>query len=221
MTTATNLKSVPLYKRYMTFTGAVVGLLVLVLALFAFLQPSILVDTLVTGGMWALMAGGLALVFGVMNIPNFAHGEFFMIGSLVAFTVFTPIQDIVLSDPAHTGTLKMFGPIPGMVLATIVGFVVRLHRCGGATAAAATTTGALSLIRVLLQWKRGGAWQRHYERRRRRRRRLRAPADIATGPVARRRASEVVLRRASAALRLSDLAAAAASRRSRARRISC
>jgi branched-chain amino acid transport system permease protein len=44
-------------------------------------RPSIVVDTLVTGGMWALMAGGLALVFGVMNIP-----KLFMIGSR-AFTV--------------------------------------------------------------------------------------------------------------------------------------
>ena len=123
MTTATNLKTVPLYKRYLNFTGAVVGLLVLVLVLFGFVQPSILVDTLVTGGMWALMAGGLALVFGVMNIPNFAHGEFFMIGSLVAFSVFTPIQNVILADPAHTGVLKMFGPFPGMIVATLVGFV--------------------------------------------------------------------------------------------------
>jgi len=123
MTTATNLQSVPFAKRFLTFTWAVVGILVLVLVLSAFLRPSILVDTLVTGGMWALMAGGLALVFGVMNIPNFAHGEFFMIGSLVAFTVYSPIRDAVLADPANMGTLKIFGPFPGMLLATIVGFV--------------------------------------------------------------------------------------------------
>ena len=85
----------------MTFTWVVIGFVVLVLVAFAFIQPSILVDTLVTGGMWALMAGGLALVFGVMNIPNFAHGEFFMIGSLVAFTVFAPIQDAILDEPAR------------------------------------------------------------------------------------------------------------------------
>ncbi|MEI7742198.1 MAG: branched-chain amino acid ABC transporter permease [Chloroflexota bacterium] len=123
MTTATNLQKVPFAKRYLTFTGFVLFALVLVLALSAVMRPSILVDTLVTGGMWALMAGGLALVFGVMNVPNFAHGEFFMIGSLVAFTVFSPIQDTVLSDPANTGVLKMFGPFPGMILAALVGFV--------------------------------------------------------------------------------------------------
>ena len=37
--------------------------------------PYIIVNTIVTGGMWALMSMGLALVFGVMNIPHFAVGR--------------------------------------------------------------------------------------------------------------------------------------------------
>jgi len=122
MTTATNLQTVPFAKRFLTFTWAVIGFLVVVLIAFAFIQPSILVDTLVTGGMWALMAGGLALVFGVMNIPNFAHGEFFMIGSLVAFTVFVPIQNALFENPDSL-VLKVAGPFPGMIVATAVGFV--------------------------------------------------------------------------------------------------
>lgn len=121
MTTATNLRAVPLARRFMSFTWIVVGLVALVMVAFAFIQPSILVDTLVTGGMWALMAGGLALVFGVMNIPNFAHGEFFMIGSLVAFTVFVPIQDALFENPDLL-VLQVAGPFPGMIVATVVGF---------------------------------------------------------------------------------------------------
>jgi branched-chain amino acid transport system permease protein len=125
MTTATNLRAVPFARRFMTFTWAVIGIVVLVMVAFAFVQPSILVDTLVTGGMWALMAGGLALVFGVMNIPNFAHGEFFMIGSLVAFTVFGPIHEALLANPDST-VLQVFGPFPGMLVAAAVGFAVGL-----------------------------------------------------------------------------------------------
>ncbi len=121
MTTATNLRSVPLAKRFLSFTWLVIGLVVVVLVAFAFIQPSILVDTLVTGGMWALMAGGLALVFGVMNVPNFAHGEFFMIGSLTAYTVFTPIQDALFDNPDSV-LLKVAGPFPGMIVAALVGF---------------------------------------------------------------------------------------------------
>ena len=121
MTTTTNLRTVPFARRFMTFTWGVVGIAVLVAVVSAVVQPSILVDTLVTGGMWALMAGGLALVFGVMNIPNFAHGEFFMIGSLVAFTVVSPIQDALLENPESI-VLKVAGPFPGMIVAAIVGF---------------------------------------------------------------------------------------------------
>jgi branched-chain amino acid transport system permease protein len=122
--TPTNLRQVPLLKRFLTVTWATVGLAALALLVFLFVQPSIVVDTLVTGGMWALMAAGLALVFGVMNIPNFAHGEFFMIGSLTAYFVFSPLQDAMLNDPSGTGLLKVFAPFPGMIAAAIVGFFV-------------------------------------------------------------------------------------------------
>ena len=122
MTTATSPGAVPLARRLLSFTWITIALAVLVTVVVGIFYPSILVNTLATGGMWALMAGGLALVFGVMNIPNFAHGEFFMIGSLVAFTVFTPIQDQLLEDP--TPLLRAFGPLPGIVLAAIVGAIV-------------------------------------------------------------------------------------------------
>lgn len=40
------------------------------------------------GGFFALMAVGLSLVFGVMNIPQFAHGEFYMLGAYVSYFSF-------------------------------------------------------------------------------------------------------------------------------------
>ncbi|MDR1296891.1 MAG: branched-chain amino acid ABC transporter permease [Deltaproteobacteria bacterium] len=39
------------------------------------------------GGMYSLMAVGLALVFGVMNIANFAHGEFYMLGAFFGYFI--------------------------------------------------------------------------------------------------------------------------------------
>jgi branched-chain amino acid transport system permease protein len=44
-----------------------------------------------------------------------------MIGSLVAFTVFSPIQDAFLENPDLTA-LKIVGPLPGMLVASVVGF---------------------------------------------------------------------------------------------------
>ena len=46
---------------------------------------NLLVSGLLRGGNYALMAVGLALVFGVMNICHFAHGEYFVIGAYAAY----------------------------------------------------------------------------------------------------------------------------------------
>lgn len=52
--------------------------------------PHLLLATLeglVTSAVLALMALGLSLVFGVMRVVNVAHGEFFMLGAVVAWWV--------------------------------------------------------------------------------------------------------------------------------------
>jgi len=36
---------------------------------------------IVNGVGYALVAIGLTLIFGIMNVTNFAHGEFYMIGA--------------------------------------------------------------------------------------------------------------------------------------------
>src|SRR5690606_7681212 len=44
-------------------------------------------EGLVTAAVLALTALGLSLVFGVMRIVNVAHGEFFMLGAVIAWAV--------------------------------------------------------------------------------------------------------------------------------------
>jgi branched-chain amino acid transport system permease protein len=53
---------------------------------FAALQA--VVNGLLTGALYALIGMGLALVFGVMRIVNFAHGAFMMVGMYVTFVLF-------------------------------------------------------------------------------------------------------------------------------------
>jgi branched-chain amino acid transport system permease protein len=43
------------------------------------------VSTILLGGIYALIAVGLTLIFGVMRVVNFAHGEFLMLGMYLAF----------------------------------------------------------------------------------------------------------------------------------------
>ncbi|KKK79719.1 hypothetical protein LCGC14_2830670, partial [marine sediment metagenome] len=42
---------------------------------------------LVRGSMYALMGVGLSLIFGIMEIVNFAHGELFMLGCYIMYFV--------------------------------------------------------------------------------------------------------------------------------------
>ncbi len=44
-----------------------------------------LLNGILTGGLYALLALGLALAFGVMRVINFAHGEFLMLGMYVTY----------------------------------------------------------------------------------------------------------------------------------------
>ncbi len=67
------------------------------------------VTGMLRGGIYALMAVGLALVFGVMNIAQFAHGEFFMIGAYAAFFGVS-----FLGLP----------PVPAILLAMVASFLV-------------------------------------------------------------------------------------------------
>ncbi len=49
----------------------------------------LLVASVLLGGVYALVSIGLTLIFGVMRVVNFAHGEFLMLGMYLAFWGFT------------------------------------------------------------------------------------------------------------------------------------
>ncbi|GIZ51443.1 branched-chain amino acid ABC transporter permease [Noviherbaspirillum aridicola] len=42
---------------------------------------------LTLGGVYSLVALGLTLVYGILHVPNFAHGAFYMAGAFVAFSL--------------------------------------------------------------------------------------------------------------------------------------
>jgi branched-chain amino acid transport system permease protein len=79
-------------------------------------------NIIITGGLWALLAVGLSLVFGVMNIPHFAHGESFMIGAYVAYFTFTPMQEYLYENPNEF--LSMIAPLGAILTAGIAGAIL-------------------------------------------------------------------------------------------------
>ena len=52
-----------------------------------------LINGLVLGSMYALVALGYTMVYGIINLINFAHGEVLMVGALVSWTVVTVFAD--------------------------------------------------------------------------------------------------------------------------------
>ena len=92
----------------------------------------VIVGGLLLGAVYALFSSGLTLIWGMMNIVNFAHGDFVMLGMYVAFVVWTvlgvgpfvgaPVAALVL---ATLGIIVYFGLIrsvmKGPMLAQILG----------------------------------------------------------------------------------------------------
>lgn len=71
-----------------------------------------LVNGLSVGLIYALMAIGFTLIFGVLNVVNFAHGEVYMIGAfggLLAITQFAPPLFAVILITLACGALAGFG----------------------------------------------------------------------------------------------------------------
>ena len=64
----------------------------------AFLQ--VIASGLLLGLIYALIAVGLSLVFGLMDVVNFAHGEFLMLAMYATFgLVFVTALDLVVLAP--------------------------------------------------------------------------------------------------------------------------
>ncbi|HNK19420.1 MAG TPA: branched-chain amino acid ABC transporter permease [Piscinibacter sp.] len=52
-----------------------------------------IINGLVLGSMYALVALGYTMVYGIINLINFAHGEVLMVGALVSWTIVTAMAD--------------------------------------------------------------------------------------------------------------------------------
>ncbi|MEM0018138.1 MAG: branched-chain amino acid ABC transporter permease, partial [Candidatus Korarchaeum sp.] len=58
-------------------------------------QPTLFIEQtvlgLMMGGIYAAVGVGLTMIFGVMKLSNFAHGEFYMIGAFLTYTLVTAL----------------------------------------------------------------------------------------------------------------------------------
>jgi branched-chain amino acid transport system permease protein len=101
-----------------------------------------LVNALVTGGIYALIALGYSLVFGVLRLLNFAHGEVFCWGGYAAFTLSTVLM--LRSFPLAL--------LAGMVLSGFIGILLEriafrpLRRAGSPDATSLISTIGVQVV---------------------------------------------------------------------------
>jgi branched-chain amino acid transport system permease protein len=79
-----------------------------------------LINGLVLGSMYALVALGYTMVYGIISLINFAHGEVLMVGAMVSWSVVT-----ALGDTGWPGWVLLLISVPVAVLAcSVLNYVV-------------------------------------------------------------------------------------------------
>jgi branched-chain amino acid transport system permease protein len=83
-----------------------------------FLQQ--IINGLVLGSVYALVALGYTMVYGIINLINFAHGEVLMVGALTSWTVIT-----LLADTSLPGWLKLLiSLIAAVIVCAVLNFLI-------------------------------------------------------------------------------------------------
>ena len=79
-----------------------------------------IINGLVLGSVYALVALGYTMVYGIINLINFAHGEVLMVGALTSWTVVTAMADMGLPG----WLLLVLSLIAAIVVCSILNFSI-------------------------------------------------------------------------------------------------
>ncbi len=79
-----------------------------------------IINGLVLGSMYALVALGYTMVYGIISLINFAHGEVLMVGAMVSWTVITALQDSGLPGWA----LLLLSLVAAIIVCSILNFAI-------------------------------------------------------------------------------------------------
>lgn len=82
-----------------------------------------IVNALQWGSFYSLIALGYCLVYGVLSLINFAHGDIFMVGAYIAFFVATLLIGATSAAPPHWGIIALTVPLT-MILTSGVGVFI-------------------------------------------------------------------------------------------------
>src|SRR5690349_5264188 len=81
-----------------------------------------IINGLVLGSMYALVALGYTMVYGIINLINFAHGEVLMVGALTSWAIITTAQEAMPGIPGWV--LLIVALVISCVVASVLNFVI-------------------------------------------------------------------------------------------------
>src|ERR1700741_4650187 len=79
-----------------------------------------IINGLVLGSVYALFALGYTMVYGIINLINFAHGEVLMVGALTSWTVVTALAGYGLPG----WLLLLLGLVAAIVVCSVLNFTI-------------------------------------------------------------------------------------------------
>jgi branched-chain amino acid transport system permease protein len=83
------------------------------------------VNALTIGALYALIALGYTMVYGIIELINFAHGEIFMCGSFVSWWLITTLGITgALTDPVQLVLVLVFVFLVSMLVMGVVGVII-------------------------------------------------------------------------------------------------
>jgi branched-chain amino acid transport system permease protein len=86
--------------------------------------PQILVDGLIIGCLYAIVALGYTMVYGVLEFINFAHSEIFMFGAFAGFEVLMLLQNLNLLGTMPEWVSLIITVLAAMLVAGTLGWTV-------------------------------------------------------------------------------------------------
>ena len=86
--------------------------------------PQVLIDGLVLGFMYALIALGYTLVYGVLELINFAHGEIFMVGAFAGVELLLGLKAAGALDGLPPFVILLLLVLMGMTVSGLLAVVV-------------------------------------------------------------------------------------------------
>ncbi|MBA2490006.1 MAG: branched-chain amino acid ABC transporter permease [Chloroflexi bacterium] len=117
-------------------------------------------NALTIGGIYALVALGYTMVYGIIELINFAHGDIFMVGSFVALTVLTtlglsgPVSDPGMLAFSLAAAFLITMPIMGVIGVGIERFAYRPLRNAPRLAPLITAIGVSFILQnVVYAWR--------------------------------------------------------------------